>query len=134
MLKHCAANRKRLLSALPNLSPCRYDVKISGFTRSSIYIYDIVRLRVKLSTHSTRTRTYALTSLPMPVVYIDQLPYIFSNWSGNAKTRYELLCRSSVNPFAYTVVCETTELARSVNTETSVRRLSLIGRLIQRRL
>jgi hypothetical protein len=45
MLKHCAANRKRRLSALPNVGPYIYDVKISGFTRSSIY--DISRLRVK---------------------------------------------------------------------------------------
>jgi hypothetical protein len=49
MLKHCAVNRKRRLSALPNVGPYIYDVKISGFTRSSIYIYihDISRLRVK---------------------------------------------------------------------------------------
>jgi hypothetical protein len=39
VLKHCAANRKRWLSALPNIGPYIYDVKISGFTRSSIYIY-----------------------------------------------------------------------------------------------
>jgi hypothetical protein len=44
MLKHCAANRKRRLSALPNVSPYIYDVKIAGFTRCSIY--DIGRLRV----------------------------------------------------------------------------------------
>jgi hypothetical protein len=42
--------RKRLLSALPNVGPYIYDIKISGFTRSSIYIYDISRLRVKYST------------------------------------------------------------------------------------
>jgi hypothetical protein len=46
MLKQFAANRKRRLSALPNVGPYIYDVKISGFTRSSIYIYDISRLRV----------------------------------------------------------------------------------------
>jgi hypothetical protein len=28
-----------MLSALPNVGPYIYDVKISGFTRSSIYIY-----------------------------------------------------------------------------------------------
>ena len=39
MLKHCAANRKRQLSVLPNAGPYIYDVSISGFTRSSIYIY-----------------------------------------------------------------------------------------------
>jgi hypothetical protein len=49
MLKHCAANRKRWLSALPNVGPYTYDVKISGFTRSSIYI-DIRRLRVNKRT------------------------------------------------------------------------------------
>jgi hypothetical protein len=48
VLKHCAANRKRRLSALPNVGPYIHDVKISGFPRSSIYIYiyDISRLRV----------------------------------------------------------------------------------------
>jgi hypothetical protein len=46
MLKHCAGNRKRRLSALPNVGPYIYDVKISGLTRGSIYIYDISRLRV----------------------------------------------------------------------------------------
>jgi hypothetical protein len=49
MFKHCAANRKRRLSALPNVGLYIYDVKISSFTRCSIYdIYDISRLRVKL--------------------------------------------------------------------------------------
>jgi hypothetical protein len=47
VLKHCAASRKRRLSALPNAGPYIYDMKISGFTRSSIYIYNISRLRVK---------------------------------------------------------------------------------------
>jgi hypothetical protein len=51
MLKHCAANRERWLSALPNVGPYVCDVKISGFTRNSvyiyIYIYTIRRLRVK---------------------------------------------------------------------------------------
>jgi hypothetical protein len=46
MLKHCAANKKRRLSALPNVGPYIYDVKICGFTRSSIYIYIYIsRLR-----------------------------------------------------------------------------------------
>src|SRR5215510_9522793 len=52
VLKHCAANRKRRLSALPNVGPYIYDVKISGFTRSSlyiyIYIYDICSIRVNI--------------------------------------------------------------------------------------
>jgi hypothetical protein len=38
-----------------------------------------------------------------------------------------------IDPIAYTVVCETAELARSVNTQSSVRRLSLLGRLIHSR-
>jgi hypothetical protein len=53
VLKHCAANRKRRLSALPNVSLYIYNVKISGFTRSSIYIYiyiyGISRLRVNIN-------------------------------------------------------------------------------------
>jgi hypothetical protein len=38
ILEHCAANRETRLSALPNIGPYIYDVKISGFTRSSIYM------------------------------------------------------------------------------------------------
>jgi len=37
VLKNCAANRKRQLSALPNVGPYIYYVDISGFARSSIY-------------------------------------------------------------------------------------------------
>jgi len=36
---------------LPNVGPYIYDVSISGFTRSSIYIYDISSLRVKRYGH-----------------------------------------------------------------------------------
>jgi len=43
---------------LPNVGPYIYDVSISGFTRSSIYIYDISSLRVKL-------RLGRLKSLPV---------------------------------------------------------------------
>jgi hypothetical protein len=63
VLKHCAANRKRRLSALPDVGPYIYDVKISGFTRSSIYcIYDIISLRVKLS---VRAETFKSLNLPV---------------------------------------------------------------------
>jgi len=34
---------------LPNIGPYIYDVSISGFTRSSIYIYDISSLRVNIN-------------------------------------------------------------------------------------
>jgi hypothetical protein len=37
IFKHCPANRKRRLSALPNLGPYTYDIKASDFPRSSIY-------------------------------------------------------------------------------------------------
>jgi hypothetical protein len=58
MLKHRAANSKRQLSALPNVGPHIYDVKISGFTRSSIYTYDISRLRVKENINKTQQRIF----------------------------------------------------------------------------
>jgi hypothetical protein len=45
MLKHCAANRKRWLSTLPNVGPYINDVKIS--LQGTPYIYDISRFRVK---------------------------------------------------------------------------------------
>jgi len=38
---------------LPNVGPYMYDVSISGFTRSSIYIYDISSLRVKSAGEKT---------------------------------------------------------------------------------
>jgi hypothetical protein len=41
MLKHCAANRKRRLSGLPNVRPYIYNVKVSGFSRNFIDINDI---------------------------------------------------------------------------------------------
>jgi hypothetical protein len=40
MLKHCAANRKRRLLALPKVSPYIHDVKISGFTRVILWVLD----------------------------------------------------------------------------------------------
>jgi len=49
---------------LPNVGPYIYDVSISGFTRSSIYIYDISSLRVKCAQYhiwfqpSSRSRDY----------------------------------------------------------------------------
>jgi hypothetical protein len=56
VLKHCAANRKSWLPGLPDIGAYIYNVNISGFTRSCIYIYiyiyiytyDISRPRVKL--------------------------------------------------------------------------------------
>jgi hypothetical protein len=44
MLKHCATNRKRQFSALPNVSIYIYIYTIYIY----IYIYDISRLRVKI--------------------------------------------------------------------------------------
>jgi len=41
---------------LPNVGPYIYDVSISGFTRSSIYIYDISSLRVKIHYSSFHKR------------------------------------------------------------------------------
>jgi len=42
---------------LPNVGPYIYDVSISGFTRSSIYIYDISSLRVNLLTVYTHQQS-----------------------------------------------------------------------------
>jgi hypothetical protein len=46
MLKYCAANRKRRLSALPNVGPYIYTLKFLAL-QGAPYIYDISRLRVK---------------------------------------------------------------------------------------
>jgi hypothetical protein len=47
MLKHCAANRKRRLSALPNVGPYIYTTLKFLALQGAPYIYDISRLRVK---------------------------------------------------------------------------------------
>ena len=41
------------LPALPNVGPYIYDVSISGFTRSSIYIHDVSSLRVNITNVET---------------------------------------------------------------------------------
>jgi len=45
---------------LPNVGPYIYDVSISGFTRSSIYIYDISSLRVKASLVCSSGRPFGI--------------------------------------------------------------------------
>jgi hypothetical protein len=45
-LKHFAENRKRRLSALTNVGPYTYYVKVLAL-QGAPYIYDISRLRVK---------------------------------------------------------------------------------------
>jgi uncharacterized protein YggT (Ycf19 family) len=90
MLKHCAANRNRWRSAVPNVRPYIYiyvyDVNISVFTRSSIYIlyiyiyilyiyiyiYDISRLRVNTPNFNVDIRDY-LNRLLLPVMKILRL-------------------------------------------------------------
>jgi hypothetical protein len=45
MLKHCAANRERRLSVLPNVGPYIMTLKFLAL-QGAPYIYDISRLRV----------------------------------------------------------------------------------------
>jgi hypothetical protein len=56
MLKHCAANRKRRLSALPNVGPYIYTTLIFLALQVAPYtcIYVISRLRVKVKQSSYR--------------------------------------------------------------------------------
>jgi hypothetical protein len=86
MLKHCAANRKRRFSALPNVSLYIYDVKIAGFTRSFIYIlYDISMLRVKENTSLNQSAKEIYE-------YVIQIPYLdTSNYRYLLKTQSILL-------------------------------------------
>jgi hypothetical protein len=46
MLKHCAANRRRRLSALPNVGPYVYTTLKFLALQGAPYIYDISRLSV----------------------------------------------------------------------------------------
>jgi len=75
---------------LPNVGPYIYDVSISGFTRSSIYIYDISSLRVNYghdgSYHPTELSTgrmcnrYYRRELPphvfVPSLFLAQQPSV----------------------------------------------------------
>jgi hypothetical protein len=47
VLKHCAANRKRRPSALPNIGPYIYTTLKFLALQGAPHIYDISRLRVK---------------------------------------------------------------------------------------
>jgi hypothetical protein len=49
VLKHCAANRKRRLSALPKVGPYIYTTLKFLALQAAQYIYDISRLRVNLN-------------------------------------------------------------------------------------
>ena len=54
------------VSALPNVGPYIYiyDVSISGFTRSSIYIYDISSLRVNKRDESRELKLLKMIIFP----------------------------------------------------------------------
>jgi hypothetical protein len=58
VLKRCAANRERerQLSALPNVGPYIYDVKISGFIRTSIHTYTHTHTYIYIYTHTHISR------------------------------------------------------------------------------
>jgi hypothetical protein len=73
VLKHCAANRKRRFSALPNVGPYIYDVKISGFTRSSTHIYAISRPRVN-EIHGSRSKIPSKKISSGSVAWRDLIP------------------------------------------------------------
>jgi len=60
---------------LPNVGPYIYDVSISGFTRSSIYIYDISSLRVNCD----GSLSYLLYSLSY--LFVRLLIHLFYNWA-----------------------------------------------------
>jgi hypothetical protein len=55
VLEHCAANRKRLLSALPDVGPYIYTTLKFLALQGVPYIYDISRLKVKMD---SRNRSY----------------------------------------------------------------------------
>jgi hypothetical protein len=62
MLKHSAANKKRRLSALPNLGPYMYEVEISGFTMSAMYIYIYICTRQFLNLRYATDPGYLLVA------------------------------------------------------------------------
>jgi hypothetical protein len=73
MLKHSAENRKRRLSALPNVGPYIYDVQNYGFTSSYIYIYiyGISRIRINVVFQKTVRTQGVTTPVSIPIVMQD---------------------------------------------------------------
>jgi hypothetical protein len=85
MLKHCAANRKRRLSALPNVDPYIYDVIVFGFSKSTIYMYDMNRLRVNMMYHNAMNSTKKkkkITSPSLPGWFWGLTSLIFNGHRG----------------------------------------------------
>jgi len=74
---------------LPNVGPYIYDVSISGFTRSSIYIYDISSLRVNMVQQVSwpyyitgKLQQFCVFYLNNDHQYSQQLSYNKSNFQG----------------------------------------------------
>jgi hypothetical protein len=63
VLKHCAENRKRRLSALPNVGPYIYTTLKFLALQGALYIYDIGRLRVKPERKTTTAKFRDLGNL-----------------------------------------------------------------------
>jgi hypothetical protein len=105
VLKHCAANRKRRLSALPNVGPYIYDVKISGYIYIYIYIQDINMVSVNLQLEcrsqlwcttglhyvyciASHILYYNLSSILYPIIYqIFHIPRFISGFDGLVVSR-----------------------------------------------
>jgi hypothetical protein len=66
MLKHFAANRKRRLSALPNVSPYIYDVKIFCFTRTTLVGYGLRVLKNAMEFIVSDFATNGTRCFPIP--------------------------------------------------------------------
>jgi hypothetical protein len=77
-LKHCAANRKRRISALPNVGPYIHDVKISGFTRSSIYV-----VCLKSSMNGTTKQTKQKIQTNKVNLFVSSVLFVFWYHSSN---------------------------------------------------
>jgi len=74
---------------LPNVGPYIYDVSISGFTRSAIYIYDISSLRVNIKDTFMKAIKYVLYLTQMLCFFIKGKFIINRNRNRNRDSSVE---------------------------------------------
>jgi len=106
---------------LPNVGPYIYDVSISGFTRSSIYIYDISSLRVNLLQVAQNYELVRIGQLSTWPKLSGANRSVLSIYKTNFKLKSGLKHGSSFRYYVHAYIdCENTCSARSVGNRTSV--------------
>ena len=79
---------------MPNVDPYIYDVNISGFTRSSIYIYDISSLRIKLRNRIIIISSTLKSAMALREILRPKRDKVIGEWIRLCKEELYDLCTS----------------------------------------